>query len=294
MQKKFEKLFEKEDIDKILKFIDKNFNSDNEKELLENIEYIDKLCVTIKKKGWIFSKEILDLIFRNIRNIYWRVRQNLIVQIGKIIDLFPNEFIKLDLDSIINKLKEIFTSDNDKDNRYLALQIIGKIGLLVPDKCLQFLLNQLYDPNPKIQINSILAMTEIALKNAGEIKEILPFLTEAFEKEQKDLNVTKILGDSIKKISESFYEKKITDFLTEQILCPFCNEFYPSDSDICTNCGRQAIRCAICGQKLQHETEMKACPFCKTYFHENHLLTWIQSNKNCPSCLRTLLITDLK
>ena len=295
MQKKFEKLFEKEDIEKILKLINKNFQKDNEEELLENIEYIDKLCITIKEKRWIFSKEIIDILFSNIKNNYWRVRQDIIILIAKIIEMFTQEFIQFDLDQIINTLKERFISDDDEDNRYHSLQAIGKIGLLVPNKCLQFLLNQLFDPNPKIQIYSILALTEIASKNLGEIKEILPFLIESYDKEQNDANVSKILGKSIKKISEYLYKEKIADFMTtEQISCPFCNEFYPSTSNICTNCGKPVVRCSICGQKLQHEYEMIKCPFCKTYFHKNHLLTWVRAHNDCPSCLRSLFEDDLK
>ncbi len=199
---------------------------------------------------------------------------------------------------MIKKLEKIFVNDEDTDNRYHALQVIGKLGLLVPNKVLQYLITQLYDPDPKIQAYSIMALTQIANKHVGEVKEILPFLTEAFEKMPKRTEsgfVYDILGQSIKKISEHLYEKNIADFMTtEQISCPYCKEFYPASSEVCTNCGKAVAKCSICGQKLQHDVDMKACPFCKTVFHKDHLLAWIKMNRNCPNCLRSLFEEDLQ
>jgi len=294
LEKKFEKYFEKEQIDKIIKLIKRNFQKNEEDLLLENVSMLKKYCETIKEKNWVFTDEILDIIFQNIHNKYWHVRQDLITLLGELMDLFPQEFIQFNLDHITEKLKIIFLNDEDQDIRYRALQVIGKIGLLVPNKVLQFLISQLYDPNPNIQGYSIVALKDIALKHKGEIKEILPFLTEAFEKEQNNSNVYKLLGESIKNISEYMYKEKITDFMTtEQVTCPFCKEFYPSTSDFCTNCGRSVAKCSICGQKLIHDTDIKSCPYCKTPFHKNHLLTWVKNNKNCPACLRSLFEEDI-
>ena len=160
---------------------------------------------------------------------------------------------------------------------------------------MQFLLNQLYDPNPKIQVYSINALTEIANHHIGEVKEILPFLTETLEKENIDPYVVQTLEESIKKINEHLYDKEISDFMmTEQISCPYCKEFYPAKSDVCTNCGKEVARCQICRQKLQHETDMKPCPYCKTFFHKKHILEWIRDKHNCPSCMRSLFEEDLK
>ncbi|MHA1379566.1 MAG: HEAT repeat domain-containing protein [Candidatus Helarchaeota archaeon] len=294
MEKKFEKYFEKENIEKILKLIKKNFGKDDEQILLENIKFLEKYCDAIKENNWVFTHEILDIIFQSIYNKYWHVRQDLLILLGKLIDTFPKEFIQFNLEQIVEKMKNIFINDEDQDNRYKALQVIGKIGHLVPNKVLQFLIKQLYDPDPNVQGYSIVALKEIAIKHKGEIKEILPFLTEAFEKEQSNPNIYKVLGDAIKEISEFMYKEKITDFMTtEQVTCPYCKEFYPSTSDVCTNCGRAVAKCSICGQKLLHDAEVKSCPYCKTPFHKNHLLTWVKSNKNCPACLRSLFIEDL-
>ncbi|MFX1449299.1 MAG: HEAT repeat domain-containing protein, partial [Promethearchaeota archaeon] len=280
MEKKFEKLFEKENVEELLKLIKKYFEKDDEELLLENIEYIEILCGMIKQKNWVFSKDIVEIILENMNNKSWHVRQDLIILLGTLTELFPKEFIRFDLDPIINKLKEIFVSDDDEDNRYHALQVIGKIGLLVPNKCLQFLINQLYDPNPKIQIYSINALTEITKQHIGEVKEILPFLTESLEKENIDPFVVPILEESIKNISEYLYDEKITDFMmTEQISCPYCKEFYPAKSDVCTNCGKEVAKCQICGQKLQHETDMKRCPYCRI-IHCDASLNW-QVHSEC-------------
>ncbi len=295
MEKKFGKLFEKEKIDRILKLLSEYFEKDDEELLLENIEYLEKLCFTIKEKEWVFSKDIIDIIIKNLNNKWWHVRQDLIILIGKITELFPKELIQIDLEPIIAQLKEIFISDNDEDNRYHALRVIGKVGLIAPNKCLQFLLNQLYDPNPKIQVYSINALTEIANQHIGEVKEILPFLTESLQKENKDPFVVPILEEAIKNISEHLYDEKITDFMTTELIsCPYCKEFYPAKSDVCTNCGREVAKCIICGQKLQHETDMKPCPYCKTIFHKRHILEWVQDKHNCPSCMRSLFEEDLK
>ena len=74
MQKKFEKLLEKEDIGKILTFIKNNFKKNDEELLLENIEYFEKLCNVIKEKNWILSEEIIDIIIKNVDNKWWHVR----------------------------------------------------------------------------------------------------------------------------------------------------------------------------------------------------------------------------
>ena len=295
MEKKFDKYMEKEEVESLLKFIKKNFEKQEEELLLENIDFLETYCRTIKEKEWVFPKDIIDIIFQYIHHKYWHVRQDLIILLGKLVDMYPREFIRFDLDQIIEKMKLIFLNDEDHDNRYRALEVVGKIGLLVPNKVLQYLITQLYDPNPNIQGYSIVALKRIAMKHKGTIKEVLPFLTEAFEKEQASATIYEVLGNAIREISEFMYHEKITDFMTtEQVTCPYCKEFYPSTSDVCTNCGKAVAKCPICGQKIIHDTGIISCPYCKTLFHDKHLLTWVKGNKNCPACLRSLYLEDLQ
>ncbi|MHA1505300.1 MAG: RING finger protein, partial [Candidatus Heimdallarchaeota archaeon] len=43
-------------------------------------------------------------------------------------------------------------------------------------------------------------------------------------------------------------------------------------------------RCPICKLELRDGQEILACPQCKTPFHENHLIQWMDSENSCPVC----------
>lgn len=42
--------------------------------------------------------------------------------------------------------------------------------------------------------------------------------------------------------------------------------------------------CAICKLELRSEQTIVQCPFCEYLFHKDHLIKWLQNNKDCPVC----------
>ncbi|MHA1440773.1 MAG: RING finger protein [Candidatus Heimdallarchaeota archaeon] len=43
-------------------------------------------------------------------------------------------------------------------------------------------------------------------------------------------------------------------------------------------------KCPICKLDLREDQEILVCPQCKTPFHENHLILWIDKENSCPVC----------
>lgn len=46
--------------------------------------------------------------------------------------------------------------------------------------------------------------------------------------------------------------------------------------------------CMICKLEIRDKQKVITCPFCKSYFHEDHLIEWIALNEDCPVCKKTL------
>ena len=49
-------------------------------------------------------------------------------------------------------------------------------------------------------------------------------------------------------------------------------------------------RCTICWKKIDANSEMSACPYCKRNFHRSHWIEWIKSRQFCPACRRKVSI----
>lgn len=42
--------------------------------------------------------------------------------------------------------------------------------------------------------------------------------------------------------------------------------------------------CSICKLELRSKQKILQCPFCGYLFHKDHLVEWLQTNKDCPVC----------
>ena len=126
---KFEKYFEKEDLDKIIEGVDKIFQ--NKKASNEDyqlaFDVLDKYIEMIKEKGWILSKDVIWTLRKAfLGDLPWHVRQKLILKLGDIVEKFPNELInQIELvDIIINIMKERIEEDPDPDNKFNSVREI--------------------------------------------------------------------------------------------------------------------------------------------------------------------------
>jgi len=45
----------------------------------------------------------------------------------------------------------------------------------------------------------------------------------------------------------------------------------------------------ICKLALRNNQEILICPFCQSYFHEEHLQEWLQIADDCPVCKNSLI-----
>ncbi len=46
--------------------------------------------------------------------------------------------------------------------------------------------------------------------------------------------------------------------------------------------------CMICKLALRNNQEILICPFCQSFFHEEHLQDWLQLADDCPVCKNLL------
>jgi hypothetical protein len=46
--------------------------------------------------------------------------------------------------------------------------------------------------------------------------------------------------------------------------------------------------CMICKLEIRDKQMIMFCPFCKSYFHEDHLNEWLNKNSDCPVCNKPL------
>ncbi|MHA1871657.1 MAG: hypothetical protein ACTSU2_10150 [Promethearchaeota archaeon] len=53
------------------------------------------------------------------------------------------------------------------------------------------------------------------------------------------------------------------------------------------------LRCAICGKSIEIFDESLQCPACGTHSHKEHLIEYITSKGECPSCQRPLGLNSL-
>ena len=51
-------------------------------------------------------------------------------------------------------------------------------------------------------------------------------------------------------------------------------------------------RCTICWKKIEANSEISSCPYCKRNFHRSHWVEWIRSRQFCPACRRKILINS--
>jgi len=298
---KFEKYFEKEDIDKILEGINKIFQ--NKKSTTEDFDLafavLDRYLTTIKTKRWILSKEIIEILrtaFIAGHELPWLVRQKLILELGSIVEKFPGELInQIELvDVIVGIMKDRINTDNDPDNKFNAVKVLGKIGLEFPDRVIPSLNSYMKHYERNIRVNAIIALKNIAKKfDKTHVKQILPFFTEIYEKDTEHGYITKLISESIKEITEQMHSDEVFgDFmLTKQVLCPNCNDFFPEGLGVCSHCGKPLPKCIICGEKveLNQAHDLYQCKQCGLWFHQEPCLAeWHTKNNNCPHCLSRL------
>ncbi|NHI92258.1 MAG: hypothetical protein EAX96_07120 [Candidatus Lokiarchaeota archaeon] len=295
---KFEKLFEKEDLDKIIVTIDNIFG--NKKSHAEDYELafaiLNRYIEMIKNKGWILSKDVIETFRKAFLieiELPWLVRQRLILKLGEIVEKFPNELVNQNelVDMIIAIIKDRINNDKDPDNKFNSVKVLGKIGLEFPDRVIPELTKYMKHYEKNIRINAIIGLKEIAKKyDKTHVKQVLPFFTELFQTDKEHGNILQIVGDAIKEITEKMHEDQIFgDFMvTKQVLCPNCNNFFPEDLGICSHCGKPIPKCTICGQviDLNQAHDLYQCPQCGLWFHQSPCLNeWREKNENCPHCL---------
>ncbi|MHA1145377.1 MAG: RING finger domain-containing protein [Candidatus Helarchaeota archaeon] len=300
MEKKFEKLFKKEDVAGLLDQFDKVLLAKKPKENDVNvaIQAIQEFLKLIKDNNWLLPKELIITIGSAMnQKLAWHQRQQLIVALGEMIDAFPNELVtNLEYaDEIIAILKDRTENDEDPDNQFNAVIGLGKIGLLLPDKVLDYLKkNGLKSLNKNIRINSILALKEIAKKfDKTHVKQIIPFFTEIIQNDTEYPVIIQLTTRAIQEINETMYEDDVvfTNVLaTEQVLCPYCNEFYPKNSEVCTNCGKPSPKCLICGKRidLNDGSSYQECEHCHSFFHVECIKEWKEKSPFCPHCMKKL------
>ncbi|NHJ48806.1 MAG: E3 ubiquitin protein ligase [Asgard group archaeon] len=46
--------------------------------------------------------------------------------------------------------------------------------------------------------------------------------------------------------------------------------------------------CMICKLEIRDKQLISFCPFCKSYFHKEHLSEWLIKNSDCPVCGKPL------
>ena len=56
----------------------------------------------------------------------------------------------------------------------------------------------------------------------------------------------------------------------------------------------QGKNCPICKLELRKDQVILACPQCKTPFHEDHLIDWLNTGNNCPVCGEAFAIIESK
>ena len=300
---KYEKLFEKEDLDKIIISINKIFgnkkSSNEDYEIAFNI--LDKYIQMIKEKNWILSKDVIEIFkkaFLADVELPWIIRQRLILKLGEIIEKFPNELVNQNelVDTIVTIMKDRINNDSDPDNKFNSVKVLGKVGLEFPDRVIPELMKYMKHYERNLRINAIIGLKNIALKyDKTHVKQVLPFFTEIFQTDKEHGNILKIVGDAIKEITDKMHDDEVFgDFMvTKQVLCPSCNNFFPEDLGVCSHCGKPIPKCTICGQvvDLNKEHDLYQCPQCGLFFHQSPCLNeWREKNENCPHCLAKIII----
>jgi hypothetical protein len=67
-------------------------------------------------------------------------------------------------------------------------------------------------------------------------------------------------------------------------LCFNCHQAIPFEGAICQHCGTIAPKCVICFNDPEPDDEMLLFSCCKSYAHQDHARSWLESNATCPYC----------
>ncbi|MHA1591059.1 MAG: hypothetical protein ACTSUP_00980 [Candidatus Heimdallarchaeaceae archaeon] len=72
----------------------------------------------------------------------------------------------------------------------------------------------------------------------------------------------------------------------EEIHCYQCDSIFETNEEICEQCGAHRPNCKVCLLDLQpsEKEEVVKSPCCRTYFHRNHLIIWLEEHATCPFC----------
>ncbi|MHA1220737.1 MAG: hypothetical protein ACTSQB_03290, partial [Candidatus Heimdallarchaeota archaeon] len=81
---------------------------------------------------------------------------------------------------------------------------------------------------------------------------------------------------------------------TSKFSCVHCEAPLSLDDKNCPNCTKPVVLCAICKLPVDFGEEMSCCDKCNTVCHSDHLRTWIKIRMKCPTCLQSLLPTEIK
>lgn len=75
--------------------------------------------------------------------------------------------------------------------------------------------------------------------------------------------------------------------ITENLVCPDCNQFVSKGADFCPYCGIELIKCMICNSVIGGNQEFKICPKCGESAHHNCV---VKNNGKCVKCGNSLSI----
>lgn len=66
--------------------------------------------------------------------------------------------------------------------------------------------------------------------------------------------------------------------------CYWCGELTLAVEEKCSSCKEKIPWCIVCNNPIQNGEDAKVCPKCNNPAHKSHLLEYLRTKGECPSC----------
>ncbi|MHA1143774.1 MAG: HEAT repeat domain-containing protein [Candidatus Helarchaeota archaeon] len=290
---KIQKLVQKENYEKAQALLVKKLFTGNEKNISDSLHAVHFLITEVKQRNWQFPDEILAILVKKLKDDYWILRKNTLMAIASVLSQFPD---KINEENLFSKIQDIALNDKNWTVRNAALECLSTIVLIVPGRVLKLLQRKTEDPDADVRLKALEILEKIGLDYPDKVKDILPYLVKSM-KNDDDFRVSKVAEDAIMKLAEKKKEiiknknpnaNVYDDVEVKQITCVHCRRLTSLHDKYCDHCGKPLQKDLFSGQIIESPSAVTQCPFCKSYFEEQHIIEWLKKNPHCPNCMEKI------
>ncbi|MEA2070268.1 MAG: hypothetical protein U9O98_03165 [Asgard group archaeon] len=95
------------------------------------------------------------------------------------------------------------------------------------------------------------------------------------------LNGSYSAHEALQHIDNSFKE-------FQTVTCYYCGFILEKDETVCSDCGKEILRCVVCKLPISFSVDIGYCLLCNAPAHLVHLQVWIKTQGTCPQCLQEI------